>query len=196
MLCYLPPTLRSVTPSPRSQVNTGGGPGHQETGIFEANLSNASYMRQAANDPTKDLGPWTIRFYKDRSTGSEASDIAFEYTGDSFQWTDLKGLNSGILNRKVPTGHTYKNHGMPRKHSLPAAFLHHRKQHPVFHNDFEHSGANIWKLLRGLAGLNINGPSGNIMALLPCGQAFQIFFEDAAIGRREDCSGFLEVGGR
>merc|ERR1712008_304807 len=160
-------------------VNTGGGPGHGETGVFEANVTNALFMRQAADDPTKDLGPWSLRFYKDRFSGSEDEDTAFKYSGNSFKWADLKGLCSGKHLTPPLTCH-----GKPREGSLPWAFLDHRKQHPVFHNDFEHSGLAIYSLLRGLAGLDLNSESGNIVARLPCGQAYQIFFEHAAIGRR------------
>lgn len=186
--------VRAQLKAKTGKRNIGGGPGHGETGIFEANLSNASFMREAAEDPTKDLGPWTVRFFKDRSTGSEDEDTAFKYSGNSFKWTDLKNLTKGAWAGYGKDNFKYKCHGSPREGSLPAALLHHRMQHPVFHNEFEHSGKNIYNLLRGLAGLDIRGESGNIMALLPCGQAFQIFFEHATIGRREDCSRYLKKG--
>ena len=176
---------------PLHQLNIGGGPGHGETGIREANVSNAKYMQQATDDPAKDLGPWTLRMFKDRSTGSEPSDVAFEYTGESFQWLDLKGLRAGHAAGFGKPGFKYKCHGAPREGSLPWAFLDHRKQHPVFHNDTQHAGFNIYILLRCLAGLDVNA-SGNTKAMLPCGQAYEIIFgSDSPIGRREDCTSFL-----
>ena len=199
-LCFLPHashTQRRSLPA-LHQANIGKGPGHGETGIKEANEANAKYMGQAAANPTKDLGPWTLRMYKDRSAGREASDVAFEYTGSSFTWKDLKGLTCGARplghGVKVPTGLKYKNHGQPRKGSLPWAFLDHRKQHPNFHNDFHHSGTSVHGLLHRLAGRIRNSNTGNLEAMLPCGQAFEIFFgSDSPIGRREDSTGLLEV---
>lgn len=191
--CVQPPIPRSAPLyPPLHQENIGAGPGHGETGILEANEWNAENMRQAAADPTKDLGPWTLRMYKDRSTGSEPSDVAFEYSGDSFRWTDMAGLLTGSFAGKGKVNFKYECHGVPLEGSLPYAFLEHRKQHEVFHNDFEHAGKSVYDLLRGLAGLD-RKRHGNVAARLPCGQAFEIFFgSDLPIGRREDCSSFLE----
>lgn len=168
------------------------GPGHGETGIKEDVEANAKYLGQAFEDKTKDLGPWTLRIYKDRSAGSEASDVAFLYTGSSFQWKDLEGLCSGCVTGKAPIGHKYKNHGKPRKGSLPWAFLDHRKQHPNFHNDFHHSGKAVYNLLHTLAGRYKT--RDGFVSELPCGQAFEIFFgSDSPIGRREDSTRALKV---
>ena len=193
--CRMHPTLSAAPSLPLHQANIGAGPGHGETGIKEANEAMAKYLGQAFKDPTKDLGPWTLRMYKDRSAGSEASDVAFEYTGSSFRWKDTKGLQSGKFpGGKVPAGHKYKNHGTPRKDSLPWAFLDHRKQHPNFHNDFQHSGKAVYELLFCLAGQVRQGARDNLRMLLPCGQAFEIFFgSNSPIGRREDCTSSLEV---
>ena len=148
-------------------------------------------MQQAAANPTKDFGPWVLRLYKDRSVGSKDSDVAFEYTGSSFQWTDLEGLCDGESAGRGHPGFKYKCHGEPREGSLPDAFLRHRKLHPGFHNDFHHSSRNIYNLFRGLAGLERH-VNGNINARLPCGQAFGIFFTSGlTIGRREDSTAFL-----
>ena len=106
------------------------------------------------------------------------------YEGDSFCWNDLAGLQNGARSNR-PTGR-FQCHGEPREGSLPWAFLDHRKRHPGFHNDYQHSGKSVYELLCRLAGLRGKG-----VAQLPCGQAYEIFFgSDSPIGRREHYTSF------